>query len=85
MELHELHNDYTLAPDKIETKREMLSNHHIKIADFYVSIGSVKKLVPNFFDKEKHVLYYENLQLSLRLRLKSKKYIMYQNSISHNG
>ena len=32
-----------------------------------------KKLVPNFFDKEKYVLYYENLQLYLRLGLKLKK------------
>ena len=52
-ELCELHNDYRLAPDKIETKREILSNYQIKIADFYnIPIGNVKKLVPNFFDKE---------------------------------
>ena len=34
-ELHELHNDYPLAPDKIEIKREMLSNYQLKIADFH--------------------------------------------------
>ena len=46
-ELCELHNDYSLAPDKIEIKREMLSNYQIKIADFYnIPIGNVKKLVP---------------------------------------
>ena len=33
----------------------------------------LKKLVPNFLDKEKYVLYYENLQLYLRLGLKLKK------------
>ena len=33
----------------------------------------LKKLVPTFFDKEKHVLHYENLQLYLRLQLKLKK------------
>ena len=34
------------------------------IADLYnVSIGDVKKLVPNFFDKENYVLCYQNLQL----------------------
>ena len=27
-ELHELHNDCPLAPDKVEIKREMLSNYH---------------------------------------------------------
>ena len=36
-------------------------------------IGNVKKLVPNFFDKEKYVLHYENLQFYLKLALKLKK------------
>ena len=31
----ELHNDYPLAPDKIEIKRVMLSNYQFKIADLY--------------------------------------------------
>ena len=55
---------------KKEIKREILSNYQLKIAD-------LKKLVPNFFDKEKYVLHYENLQLYLRnhraLELKQKK------------
>ena len=73
-ELRELHNDYPLAPDKIEIKREMLSDYHLKIADYYnIPIGNVKKLVPNFFDKEKYVIHYENLNLYLRLGLKLKK------------
>ena len=43
-ELHELHNDYPLAPDKIEIKREMLSEYRLKIADLYnILIGNVKK------------------------------------------
>ena len=50
-DLWELHNDYCLAPDKIETKREMLSQ--LKIADLYIiPIDNVKKLVPNFFLKK---------------------------------
>ena len=54
IELHELHNDYPLAPHKIEIKREMLSEYQLKIADLYnTPIGNIKKLVPNFFDKEK--------------------------------
>ena len=44
------------------------------IADFYkISFSNVKKLVHNFFDKEKYVFRYENLQLYLRLGLKLKK------------
>ena len=50
-ELRELHNGYPLAPDKLEIKNEMLSKYQLRIADFYnIPIGTVKKLVPNFFD-----------------------------------
>ena len=73
-ELWELHNDYLLAPDKIEIKREMVSEYQLKIANLYnIPIGNVVKLVPYFFDKEKYVFHYENLQLYLRLGLKLKK------------
>ena len=42
-ELWQLHNDYPLAPDKIETRREMLSEYKLKIVDLYnVPIGNVK-------------------------------------------
>ena len=52
----------------------MLSEYQLKIADLYnIPIGNIKNLVPNFFDKEKYMLHYENLQLYLRLGLKLKK------------
>ena len=58
-QLPELHNNYHLIPDKIEIRREMLSEYQLKIADLYnIHIGKVKKLVPNFFDEENHVLHY---------------------------
>ena len=42
----------------------MLSDYQLKIADLYnIAIGNAKELVPNFFDKEKCVLHYQNLQL----------------------
>ena len=76
--LHALHIDYPLAPDKLEIKREMLPDYQLIIADDYNnSIGNVKKLVRNFFDKENYVLHYKNLQLYLRLGLETKKYIVY--------
>ena len=72
-ELHELHNDYPLAPDKMKIRREMLSEYQLKIADFYnIPIGKVKQLVPNLFDKERYLIHYENFQLYLRLGLKQK-------------
>ena len=44
----------------------------ILISGFHnFSIGSVKKLMPNFFDKEKYVLHYEKLGLRLGLKLKN--------------
>ena len=73
-ELRELHNDYPLAADKIELKREIFFDYQLKIVDLYnIPVGNVKKLVPNFFDKEKYVVHYVNLQLYLRLGLKLKK------------
>ena len=69
-ELCKLHNDYSLAPDKIEIRKEMLSKHQLMIADIYVPIGTANKLISNIFNKEKYVLHYENLQLYLRLGLK---------------
>ena len=52
----------------------MLSEYQLKIADLYnIPIGIVRKLVSNFFDKEKYVFHYENLQLYLKLGLKLKK------------
>ena len=41
-ELHELHNYYNLLPDKLEIKREMLSDYKLKIAGFNISTGKVK-------------------------------------------
>ena len=54
IELQEFHNDYPLAPDKTEIKREMLAEYQLKIPDLYnIPIVNVKKLVPNIFDKKK--------------------------------
>ena len=64
-------------------KKEILFNYQLKIADFYnIPIGNVKKLVRNFFDKEKYVLHQENLQFYLRLGLKSKKYTTHYHILS---
>ena len=70
-EVHELHNDYPLPQDKLEIRREMLSDYQIQIADYdNIYVGNVKKLALNVFSKEKCMLHYKNLQLYLRRRLK---------------
>ena len=51
--LRELHNDYSLAPDKIEIKREMLSNYQLKNADLYnILIGNFKNWCLTFLIKK---------------------------------
>ena len=64
----------------------MRSEYQTKISDLYnIPIGNVKRLLHNFFDKEKYELHYENLQLYLRVELKLKNDIAYYNSVKHNG
>ena len=73
-ELHELHNDYPLAPEKLAVSSDMLSNYCKKIADKYeIKVGNVKKLIPNLGNKTKYVLHYKNLQLYLSLGMKLTK------------
>ena len=73
-ELRELHNDwyYPLAPGSQLIKRKSKEKccpkiNYIMIADLcnIPILVMLKKLMPNFFDKEKYVqvLHYENLQL----------------------
>ena len=73
-ELHRLHNDYPLAPEKMVVREEMLSDYSREILGREgMTIGKVQKLIPNLKDKEKYVLHYRNLQLYLKLGLKLKK------------
>ena len=73
-ELHELHNDYPLAPEKLAVSSDMLSKYCKEIADKYeIKVGDVKKLIPNLSNKTKYVLHYRNLQLYLSLGMKLTK------------
>ena len=58
-----MNNNYPLAPDKLEKKKKCCHN----------SVSNVKKLLLNFFNKEKCVLHDKNLQFYLGLGLKIKK------------
>ena len=73
-ELHDLHNDYPLGPEKVNVTENMLSAYCKNIAKKYkISTGLVHKLIPTLSNKEKYVLYYRNLQLYTDIALKSTK------------
>ena len=73
-ELHDMHNDYPICPERVKVSNDMLSGYCKKIAEKYkISIGLVSKLIPTLRDKKEYVLHYRNLQLYLDLGLKIKK------------
>ena len=73
-ELHELHNDYPLVPEKLAVSSDMFSKYCNKIADKYeIRICDVKKLIPNLGNKTNYVPHHRNLQLYLSLGMKLNK------------
>ena len=55
-ELHDLHNDYPLAAERVCVNKDMLSEYCKKIATKYnISTGLVHKLIPTLSNKEKYV------------------------------
>ena len=73
-ELHKLHNDYPLAPEKLTVTNNILSKYCKEIADKYeMKVGDVKRLIPNLGNKTKCVVHYKNLQLYLSLGIKLTK------------
>ena len=69
--LHELHNNYLLAPEKLAVSSDMFSKYCKKVADKYeIKVGDVKKIIPNLGDKTNCVVHYRNLlYLSLGMKL----------------
>ena len=74
-ELHDLHSDYLVCPEKVKVLNDMPSGYCKEfIANkFNISIGLVSKLIPTLRDKKDNLLHYRNLQLYLDLGLKIKK------------
>ena len=77
-ELHDLHNDYPLAPEVMNVKANMLSEKQVEI--YKLINGSkepkdekTKKLILNLNDKNKYVVHIRTLQFYLKHGLKLKK------------
>ncbi|XP_065198789.1 uncharacterized protein LOC135830431 [Sycon ciliatum] len=73
-ELHEKHNDYPVAPERLSVNEDMLSPYQQELVDKLNSSGvDALKLVPNLRDKTKYVLHYRNLKLYTQLGLRCVK------------
>ncbi len=73
-ELHDLHNDYPLAPEKMKISPEMLSPYCQDLSEcLNLHGGAVPKLVPNLQDKTNYVVHYRNLKQYLALGMKLTK------------
>ncbi|KAK3757134.1 hypothetical protein RRG08_049801 [Elysia crispata] len=70
-ELHDEHNAYPIAPERIVVQKEWMSEYQHGLLG--VASAEVEKLVPNLRNKSHYVLHYRNLQLFLGLGIKLKK------------
>ena len=66
-ELHDLHNDYPLAPERIYVQQEWLSDKQIDLhAQYHMPRTDFNaKLIPNLMDKKEYVCDYRLLKLYL--------------------
>ena len=75
-ELHDAHNDYPLAPERLKVDNAWMSDYQLDILR-QVYGGAphveVEKLVHNLRNKERYVLHYRNLQLYLSLGMRLSK------------
>ena len=73
-ELHQLHNDYPLAPERLVVTMEIISEYGKHLSEkLGVKFSKIEKLVPNFYDKKEYVLHIRNLQLYISLGMRCTK------------
>ena len=72
--LDDLHKDYSLAPEKIKIKDEMLSPYCLEIKNKHdIKSEGINKLAPNLTTKKNYVVHYRNLKYYLSQGLILKK------------
>ena len=62
-EIHDLHNDYPLCPERMNIPRKWLSKYKDRLVGKHYS--DCEKLVPNLRDKTKYWIHYRNLRFCL--------------------
>ena len=75
--LHELHNDFPLAPEKMKIPNKDLSNYQKDLLEYLKDFGyrraPTEKLVTTLYHKEKYTLHFVNLKLYLKMGMKLTK------------
>ena len=71
-ELHDLHNDYPLVPEK-KVIKQMSEYQKRLMNDLGLEMPTTEKLVLTLEDKEKYIVHYKNLQFYLRQGMRLKK------------
>ena len=75
-QLHDLHTDYPLAPEKRTISDDILSPYCYRMKmmkDFACSNVKVEKLITSLEDKKKYIVHYRTLKLYLELGMELKE------------
>ena len=57
-ELHDIYDDYPLAPEKINIPKEFLSDYCLKISNIHnIATGAIKKLVLNLMNEKNYMIH----------------------------
>ena len=72
--LHKVHSDFLMAPEKTKIKEELLSPYRLEIKKEHdIKVGVVNKLIPNLMPRKNYVVHYRNLKYYLLKGLILKK------------
>ena len=72
--LHKDHSDFSMAPEKIKIKEEMLSPYCLEIKEQNnIKVGVCNNLTPNLMSKYNYAVHYRNLKHYLSKGLILKK------------